>query len=133
MSIFSLKNKTAIITGGGSGIGKAISEVFAQNGAFVCIIDFNEENAKQTLDTIVAKGGKGIWKKCDVSNQKQVQSVIKEIASSPLGAELFITEGLTKWPFTVASSISFPTVKIISLAGMVPNMLLVFQSGVAMG
>ncbi|EIJ40398.1 MULTISPECIES: SDR family NAD(P)-dependent oxidoreductase [Galbibacter] len=82
MSIFSLKNKTAIITGGGSGIGKAISEVFAQNGAFVCIIDFNEENAKQTLDTIVAKGGKGIWKKCDVSNQKQVQSVIKEIASS---------------------------------------------------
>ena len=40
--VFSLKGKTAIITGGGSGIGKAISTTFAKQGAHVCILDFNE-------------------------------------------------------------------------------------------
>ncbi|WP_335965824.1 glucose 1-dehydrogenase [Galbibacter sp. PAP.153] len=78
---FSLKNKTAIITGGGSGIGKAISENFAQNGAFVHILEHNEVNAQETIEGILAKGGKGSWKKCDVSNQEQVSGVVAEIVA----------------------------------------------------
>lgn len=81
MSVFSLKNKTAIVTGGGSGIGRAIAKVFAQHGAFVYILEFNQENATQTLDEITSDGGKGDIRKCDVSNHKQVQAVIDEITS----------------------------------------------------
>lgn len=81
MSVFSLKNKTAIVTGGGSGIGKAIAKVFAQHGAFVYILEFNQENANQTLNEITSNGGEGDWRKCDVSNHKEVQSILDDITS----------------------------------------------------
>ena len=52
MSKFSLKNKTVLITGGGSGIGKAIAVTFAAQGAKIHILDFNETAAKKTEDEI---------------------------------------------------------------------------------
>ncbi len=79
MSVFSLKNKTAIVTGGGSGIGRAIAETFAQNGAYVYILEFNKENAIATLKEITAGGGQGDWRKCDVSNHEEVQSILNDI------------------------------------------------------
>ena len=53
---FSLKNKSAIITGGGSGIGKAIAETFSQQGAHVHILDYDLQSASETVESIVAKG-----------------------------------------------------------------------------
>ncbi len=50
--MFSLANKTAIITGGGSGIGKAISVLFARQGATVHIIELNEQAAEEVLQEI---------------------------------------------------------------------------------
>ncbi|WP_417444454.1 SDR family NAD(P)-dependent oxidoreductase [Joostella sp.] len=78
---FSLENKVAIVTGGGSGIGKAISLNFAKHGAFVCILEFNEKNAEDTINEIEANGGKGVWKKCDVADNAGVNKVITELAS----------------------------------------------------
>ena len=49
--MFSLKNKTAIVTGGGSGIGKAISLLFAQQGAKVIILDLDEKGSEDTVGT----------------------------------------------------------------------------------
>jgi len=77
--MFSLKNKVAIITGGGSGIGKAICNVFAQQGATVCVVDFDEAAGKSTESEIQADGGLATFFKCDVSNQQQVATVIKNI------------------------------------------------------
>ena len=53
---FSLKNKAAIITGGGSGIGKAIAETFSQQGALVHILDYDLQSALQTVEAIKAEG-----------------------------------------------------------------------------
>ena len=77
--MFRLDNKTAIITGGGSGIGKAIAEIFAQQGAFVFILDMDEQGAGNVTQGILDKGGRAAFKKCDVSKQETVQEVIGAI------------------------------------------------------
>lgn len=80
--MFSLKNKIAIITGGGSGIGKAICKVFAKQGAMVCLIDFDEAAGKYTEAEIQADAGLAAFYKCDVSNQQAVSAVVKNIIAS---------------------------------------------------
>ncbi|MBC7743975.1 MAG: SDR family oxidoreductase, partial [Flavobacterium sp.] len=69
--MFSLKGKSAVITGGGSGIGKEISLLFAKQGAKVYILELNEQSAKQVVDEIQAFGEAHSFL-CDVSNQEQV-------------------------------------------------------------
>src|SRR5690348_8719045 len=77
--MFRLDNKTAIITGGGSGIGKAIAEIFAGQGAFVYIIDMVEQGAGNVTKAILDKGHRAAFKKCDVSKQAVVKEVIDSI------------------------------------------------------
>lgn len=79
MHTFHLNSKTAIVTGGGSGIGKSICEVFAQNGATVYILERNEEAAQQTKNAITEAGGKAAIIACDVSVQAQVNAAIRQI------------------------------------------------------
>ena len=79
MSKFSLIGKTAIVTGGASGIGKAISKIFAEQGAKVHILDINKEGATQTANEIRKANQKAIAHCCDVSNQKNVNAIIKKI------------------------------------------------------
>jgi NAD(P)-dependent dehydrogenase (short-subunit alcohol dehydrogenase family) len=74
-------NKKVVITGGGSGIGRAASIMFARQGAWVHIIEWNEENAKQTMKEIENNSGKVIAHICDVSDQQQVANVFKTIAT----------------------------------------------------
>jgi 2-keto-3-deoxy-L-fuconate dehydrogenase len=78
-NMFSLQNKTAVVTGGGSGIGKAIAEMFAQQGAAVHIIELNENAAKQAAENITSAGGQAQVYSCDVSNQQQVKQVFENI------------------------------------------------------
>lgn len=82
MSKFSLKGKLAIITGGASGIGKAISTTFAQQGAHIHILEFNKESGEQTVKEIKDAGGDANFYPCDVSNHKQVQEIIGAIANN---------------------------------------------------
>ena len=82
MSKFSLIGKTAIITGGASGIGKAISKIFAEQGAKVHILDINKEGATQTANEIRKANQKAIAHCCDVSNQKNVNEIIKKITTT---------------------------------------------------
>lgn len=79
---FSLKGKTAIVTGGGSGIGKAISTTFAEQGAHVCILDFNADNGNVTISEIEKDKGSASFHQCDVSNQEQMEKIINEIAAN---------------------------------------------------
>ncbi len=77
MSKFSLADKTAIITGGGSGIGKAMALAFAESGAKVHILDYNPEAIEAVAQAIGIEGHQ-----CDVSNQNEMKHVIDQIASS---------------------------------------------------
>jgi NAD(P)-dependent dehydrogenase (short-subunit alcohol dehydrogenase family) len=77
--MFSLKGKSVVITGGGSGIGKAISVLFGKQGAFVHIIELNADAAQETVDEIVNDGGKAISYGCNVSDQQQIVDTYKEI------------------------------------------------------
>ncbi|WP_423146228.1 SDR family NAD(P)-dependent oxidoreductase [Rubrolithibacter danxiaensis] len=77
--MFSLKGKSAVITGGGSGIGKAVARVFASQGAAVTILDVNMQGAKETADEISAENGKADFYLCDVSNQTEVAEVFNKI------------------------------------------------------
>lgn len=78
--IFSLKGKTAIITGGGSGIGKAISTTFAKQGAHVCILDFSADNGNVTVSEIKKENGSASFYQCDLANQKRIENIFNEIA-----------------------------------------------------
>ena len=79
---FSLQNKTALITGGGSGIGEAIAQAFANQDAKVFIIDQNLDAANKTVEKINKKGLSAKAYKCDVSNNKNVSNVINEISKT---------------------------------------------------
>ena len=78
--MFRLDNKTAIITGGGSGIGRAIATVFAQQGAAVHILDMDEQGATNVANEITTAGGKAQFHKCNVSKQAEVQQIVDAIA-----------------------------------------------------
>ncbi|MBL7739555.1 MAG: SDR family oxidoreductase [Chitinophagaceae bacterium] len=79
--MFSLKEKISIVTGGGSGIGKAITEVFARQGCTVHIVDL-DENAQIIADTINAAGGHAFFHRCNVSVQSEVKEIIDSISAS---------------------------------------------------
>ena len=77
--MLSLKGKKAVVTGGGSGIGKAVSVVFAKQGAEVCILELNADHAATIVEEIKAQGGKATVYACDVSNQQQVMEIFGQI------------------------------------------------------
>ncbi len=79
--MFSLQNKVAIVTGGASGIGLAISQAFANAGATVHILELNEQLARQVVESINGDGGRAQAHTVDVSDQAQVVDVIGQIAS----------------------------------------------------
>jgi len=71
--------KNVVITGGGSGIGRAICRQFALAGAHVCILDINEEAGRKVCSEIEEKQGECSFYQCDIANQKQVVEVVKSI------------------------------------------------------
>lgn len=79
--MFSLQNKKAVITGGGSGIGRAIAALFAKQGAEVHIIDLSIESAQDAVDEIKNAGGNVFSYACNVSSQADVKAVFEKIGN----------------------------------------------------
>jgi 2-keto-3-deoxy-L-fuconate dehydrogenase len=77
--MFDLNNKIAVVTGGGSGIGRAIAELFAHQGASVFILELNKTSAEEAIKKITAAGGRAAAMDVDVSDQQQVKNVITDI------------------------------------------------------
>ena len=73
-----LKDKVAIVTGGGRGIGRAIALVFAAEGAAVVLAARTLSKLEETADVIRKKGGRAIAVQTDVSDEKQVARMVAE-------------------------------------------------------
>ncbi len=71
-----LKNKTAVITGGGSGVGRAAVLLFARNGARVVCADINAEWAENAAAAVRAEGGVALAQRCDVQVAADVDAAI---------------------------------------------------------
>ena len=76
-----LKNKTAIITGGGSGIGRATSLLFAREGAKVLIVDIDGEKARQVAREISREGGVSEDLQGDVSSEEGAERIVSRTVS----------------------------------------------------
>ncbi len=72
-----LEGKIALVTGAGSGIGRATSLEMARGGARIVVADVNEEGGRQTVDAIESDGGEAIFARADVSSEADVAQLVK--------------------------------------------------------
>ena len=77
-----LKNKVAVITGGGAGIGRATCELFAEEGAIVVVAERNESNGRSVAEGIVSRGGRAIFIACDVASEASIQAMADATAKA---------------------------------------------------
>lgn len=70
------QGKVALVTGGGSGIGRATCEIFAERGGAVVVVDLKEAAAKATAESIAGKGGRAQAIGCDVTHWADVQAAV---------------------------------------------------------
>jgi NAD(P)-dependent dehydrogenase (short-subunit alcohol dehydrogenase family) len=86
--MFNLSGKTAIITGAGSGIGKAMAILFTERGANVFILDLDENGANGTISEI--KKGTASFIKCNIASPAEAEKAVKEIAAKTKTIDILI-------------------------------------------
>ncbi|KMY52019.1 SDR family NAD(P)-dependent oxidoreductase [Peribacillus loiseleuriae] len=77
--LFSLKGKTALVTGGARGLGKAMAEALAQVGANIIIADMELASAQQAAKELASFGGKTLGLQVDVTSEEQVRAMVDQI------------------------------------------------------
>ena len=77
-----LQGKVAIVTGGANGIGRAICELFAEEGASVVVADIERDAGLQTVDRIEAGGGRAMMVEMDVSREADVEGMVRSVVSA---------------------------------------------------
>jgi len=78
----SFENKVALVTGAASGLGLATARAFAEAGACVVLADWNEQEVQTAAKEIAGKGHKTLAIRCDVSDDAQVEAMVKETVAT---------------------------------------------------
>ncbi len=77
-----LKGKIAIITGAGSGLGRAASLIFARHGAFVAAVDIGEASVAETVRLVEAEGNRASAHLCDVADEAAVEALVADVVKA---------------------------------------------------
>jgi 2-hydroxycyclohexanecarboxyl-CoA dehydrogenase len=85
-----LAGKVAVVTGGASGIGRAIAEALAREGARVAVLDLNEAGARETVAALERAGGKGSAHRVDVTDVAAVDAAIDGVAAREGGLHVLV-------------------------------------------
>lgn len=72
-----LKDKVALITGAGSGIGRETALLFAQEGACIVVVDVNDEGGQETVEMIKQQGGQATYSHADVSQAEDCRKMVE--------------------------------------------------------
>jgi 3-oxoacyl-[acyl-carrier protein] reductase len=92
-----MKGQTAVITGGGRGIGKAIAETLARRGVNIVVVDVNLDIAKETSKYLATLGVRSIAAKADVSNASDVSAIFQTAAKEFEKVEILVNNaGITR-------------------------------------
>jgi NAD(P)-dependent dehydrogenase (short-subunit alcohol dehydrogenase family) len=78
----SFKNKVALVTGAGSGLGLATAKAFAESGAAVVLADRNEKSVRAAAEDLAARGYKTLAVPCDVSDDAQVEAMVEQTVAT---------------------------------------------------
>lgn len=115
-----LANKIAVVTGGASGIGRAIVDRFVEEGATIVIADINPEGIERTVAQIVAAGGKATGQIIDVSDQDAVKQGIDAIVERHGRIDVLVNNaGISRYrPFATMTGEDWDLVLAIDLKGV---------------
>lgn len=78
----SFENKVALVTGAGSGLGLATARAFAESGASVVLVDWNEKATRSAAEELTAQGRKVLAIRCDVADDAQVEAMVKQTVAT---------------------------------------------------
>ncbi len=90
MSSTRYQGKVAVVTGGGSGLGRDMALGFAREGANVCVVGRRQEKLDETVALIEKEGGKGFGASADVRDAARVEAVMKEIVQRAGGIDVLV-------------------------------------------
>jgi NAD(P)-dependent dehydrogenase (short-subunit alcohol dehydrogenase family) len=93
-----LKNRVALVTGAGTGLGRAIAKRFAKEGAKVVVNDINGDTAKKTVEEIKAEGGSAVHIQGDTSNEQDAGKAVKLAVDAYGGLDILVNNaGIEVW------------------------------------
>jgi NAD(P)-dependent dehydrogenase (short-subunit alcohol dehydrogenase family) len=75
---YEFNEKTALVTGAGSGIGRAVAMAFGAQGARVLVSDTSEKSGRETTKTVNDTGGEAVFVRCDVSLAADVENMVSQ-------------------------------------------------------